>query len=196
LNALVEEIVDWRLASYLGGRNSDNDVDVVATGDDTGPFNGAPKSVDQGAVLWREYMREDIPPLYGLTFNTGAWNQGFVVQGKDVFLLVTLKKHNLQEDHRYEDRFIDSRQFHWQSQNRTSRQSAHGAIISGMIDGFRLHLFIRMEKKRGLKASPFTYCGDVSFASWEGDEPISVVWNLSEPVPERLHRSFEITSSA
>ncbi len=193
LNALVEEIVDWRLASYLGGKNSDSEIDGGTTGDNTGPLNGAPKSADQEAVLWREYMREDIPPLFGLTFNTGAWQQGFVVQGKDVFLLVTLKKHNLQEDHRYEDRFIDTRQFHWQSQNRTTQQSAHGNIISGLSEGFRTHLFVRMEKKRGTKASPFTYCGEVTFASWKGDKPISVVWNLPEPVPEWLHRSFEIT---
>jgi hypothetical protein len=194
LNALVEELVDWRLASYLGGKGEDGDVN--ATEADKEFYNGAPQLAAENAALWREYMREEIPPLFGFKFNTGAWQQGFVVQGKDVFLLVTLMKHNLQEDHRYEDRFIDTRHFHWQSQNRTTQQSAHGNIISGLSEGFRTHLFVRMEKKRGLKASPFRYCGEVTFASWEGDKPISVVWKLSEPVPVRLHRSFEIASDA
>jgi hypothetical protein len=49
-----------------------------------------------------------------------------------------------------------------------------------------------MEKKRGLKAAPFVYCGDVQFESWEGEQPIAVNWLLAEPVPARLHRTFQI----
>lgn len=190
LNDLVEEIVDWRLADYLGGDHAEAEVGVAEEADTE--FVGAPQAFPQGATLWREYMREEIPGLYGLTFSTGSWNQGFVVQGKQVFLLVTLKKDDLQEAHRYEDRFIDALRFHWQSQNRTTIASTHGRIISGEAPGYSRHLFVRMEKKRGLKASPFVYCGDVQFESWEGEQPIAVTWRLGEPVPARLHRVFQI----
>ncbi len=189
-NDLVEEIVDWRLADYLRADGADAEVAVADSPGE--PFAGPEMAVGSGATLWREYMREEIPPLFGLKFSTGSWNQGFVVQGKDVFLLVTLKKDDLLADHRYEDRFIDPTRFHWQSQNRTTRASSHGRIINGEADGVRLHLFVRMEKKRASKASPFVYCGNVQFESWQGDQPISVTFSLNEPVPQRLHRAFDI----
>lgn len=189
LSALTQELVDWRIAEYLSGNGELvelTDLQAVAAQPLVGP------QTEVGPTLWREYMREDIPPLYNLQFNTGSWNQGFVVQGKDVFLLVTLKKDDLQEEHRYEDRFIDAGTFHWQSQNQTSQTSKHGQIISGAAAGYALHLFVRMEKKRGGKAAPFVYCGDVVFESWTGEKPISVTWRLPQAVPVRLHRTFDV----
>lgn len=188
LNDLVEEIVDWRLADYLGGDQAGAEVGAAEpTGD---AFVGAAPTRTSGATLWREYMREEIPPLFGQKFSPGSWNQGFVVQGRDVFLLVTLNKDHLLADHRYEDRFIDPMRFHWQSQNRTTQGSAHGRIISGQSTEHRLHLFVRSEKKRGQKASPFVFCGDVHFDSWSGEKPISVTWRLGEALPPRLRRTF------
>jgi hypothetical protein len=192
LNDLVEEIIDWRLADYLCGDSAEAEVGVADPAG--GLFVGAPLVVRRGATLWREYMREEIPPLFGQNFSTGSWNQGFVVQGKDVFLLVTLKKEDLLADHRYEDRFIDPMRLHWQSQNRTTQASAHGRIISGQSTEHQLHLFVRTEKKRGQKASPFVYCGDVHFESWIGEKPISVTWRLGEALPPRLHRTFGLSS--
>lgn len=190
LNDLAEEIIDWRLAEYLGEGRTDVEAGVAES--EAGEFIGATVSDEIGGTLWREYMREQIPPLFGLKFSTGSWNQGFVVQGRDVFLLVTLKKDDLLADHHYEDRFIDDLRFHWQSQNRTIKDSKHGRIICGEEKGHKIHLFVRMEKKRGVTASPFTYCGDVQFDSWEGEKPISVTWRLRQPVPPRLHQVFGI----
>ncbi|MFW6075935.1 MAG: DEAD/DEAH box helicase family protein, partial [Chloroflexota bacterium] len=48
---------------------------------DTG-FNlepiGAPEELSR--ELWRTYSREQIPELFGLEFNTGLWNQGFILK--------------------------------------------------------------------------------------------------------------------
>jgi superfamily II DNA or RNA helicase/diadenosine tetraphosphate (Ap4A) HIT family hydrolase/HKD family nuclease len=190
LNTLAFEIVDWRLAEYLGrGSNSGSaeSEEDIAHSIDQGTTKSGPSLAPE---LWREYMREEIPPLYGLVFNTGSWNQGFLVQGKDVFLLVTLDKSDLQEGHKYADQFIDENQFKWQSQNRTSRSSLHGKIISGSETGYRIHLFVRSAKKRGGTAAPFIYCGDPVFDSWEGDRPISVNWIIPAPLPPHLLRLF------
>jgi len=135
-------------------------------------------------------MREESPGLYGLRFNTGSWNQGFVVQGQHAFLLVTLDKSNLQVGAQYLDHFTDAGHFSWHSQNRTARGSKHGQIISGTAPGYGVHLFVRGNKIRGAKGAPFVYCGDVDFESWEGDAPISVVFRLRAAVPERLRRVF------
>lgn len=103
---------------------------------------------------------------------------------------MTIDKSDLQVDHKYADHFVNERQFKWQSQNRTSRTSLHGKIISGSELGYRIHLFVRATKKRGGVAAPFIYCGDPVFDSWDGDRPISVKWTIPSPLPPHLLRLF------
>ena len=185
---LTREILDWRLAEYLrNGRDSAYDEP---------PHAGVAEASAgwTGAELWREYMREQIPPLYGHAFSTGSWNQGFLVQGKDVFLLATLNKDGLVQAQRYEDSFAGPAQFRWHSQNQTSPQSRAGRIISGKEPGYAVHLFVRATKKRGPAAAPFIYCGDVDFVEWTGSKPISVTWQLPVPVPTHMHRMLLVSS--
>lgn len=143
--------------------------------------------------LWREYDRPEIPELFGLQFNTGLWNQGFVVKDRDVFLLVTLDKDDLQEGHNYRDRFLSPTVFEWQSQNRTRRDSAHGELLRDHSKkGVAVHLFVRRSKKRSGRPAGFTYCGEVHFVDWEGDEPVTIRWRLAQSLPDRLKHSFKV----
>src|SRR6186997_2233499 len=48
-----------------------------------------------GPKLWERYLREKIPPEFGLAFNQATWNVGFVVSQPHVFLLVTLAKDDM-----------------------------------------------------------------------------------------------------
>lgn len=189
LNDLTRELVDWRIAAYLARREVGADADLPGL-----PIVAEEQVAWTGPELWREYMREQIPPLYGLTFSTGSWNQGFVIKGRDVFLLVTLNKDDFIEDHRYDDRFLSPTRLHWHSQNKASPESRDGRIISGAETGYAIHLFVRSSKKRGQVAAPFTYCGDVEFVAWEGSRPITVEWHLASPVPEHLKRVWEVPS--
>jgi Domain of unknown function (DUF3427) len=191
LDDLARELIDWRLASYLD-RSTVGDVGegappIVLAAEDQAPW--------AGPELWRDYMREDIPGLYGLQFSTGSWNQGIVVKGRDVFLLVTLRKDDFIEDHRYDDGFVSPTCLRWHSQNQTMPQSKHGRILSGVEQGYTIHLFVRATKKRGQMAAPFTYCGDVEFQAWSGSQPITVEWRLTSPVPDHLRRIFEVPTS-
>jgi superfamily II DNA or RNA helicase/diadenosine tetraphosphate (Ap4A) HIT family hydrolase len=181
LHELAAEVIEWRMAEYL-------DRASAHPANDT---NHNPNFVGdtRQLVLWDEYSREEIAPMFGLKFNTGAWNQGFVVQGKIAFLLVTLDKTGFQDSHKYSDRFLDAVVFEWISQNRTKQDSKHGRIISG-LDEYDLHLFVRPSKVRSGKATPFRYCGKPAFQSWENEKPITVQWRLEEPMPEHLHRSL------
>ena len=143
--------------------------------------------------LWREYERPQIPELFGLEFNTGSWNQGFVAKDRDVFLLVTLEKGDLQEGHKYKDRFLAADIFEWQSQNRTRRDSAHGQVLRDHAkQGVAVHLFVRRSKKQSSRPAGFVYCGEVQFVEWEGDEPVTVRWRLAQPLPDRLLRTFKV----
>ncbi len=59
-----------------------------------------------GPELWKDYMRAEIPVLWGLEFNSARWNQGFIQQDKHLFLLVSLDKQGMAEAHQYADQFL------------------------------------------------------------------------------------------
>jgi len=126
-------------------------------------------------------MREEIPALFGESFNPGNWNSGHVVLGKQKahVLFVTLNKQGKAEDHRYLDHWIDNHSFHWQTQNSTTPQSKRGReIIEHERLGIALHLFVRDTKLSGGKAAPFVYHGKVRYQSHSGSGPMSVIFEV------------------
>jgi superfamily II DNA or RNA helicase/HKD family nuclease len=156
------------------------------------PLNTPGGSVS-GPRLWERYLRETIPPTFGLTFNPANWNSGFVVKPPHIFLLVTLAKEDMNPDHQYSDHFLSDHEFNWQSQNRTTQDSKHGQMLHDHREmGIQVHLFVRPTKKTGQKPTPFTYCGEVEFVSWEGDSPITIRWRLKERVPPPVQAPLKV----
>jgi superfamily II DNA or RNA helicase/diadenosine tetraphosphate (Ap4A) HIT family hydrolase len=148
---------------------------------------GAQSQAQAGLRLWERYSREAIPPAFGLTFDQATWNAGFVPKPPHIFLLVTLEKGGMMDEHRYTDHFISATEFSWQSQNRTRQQSKHGEMIRDhQALGLHVHLLVRKTKKIGPKPAPFIYCGEVDFETWTGEMPIAVTWRLRETVPSTL----------
>ena len=142
----------------------------------------------QKLQVWERYPRDAIAPAFDLVFSQAIWNAGFVVQDPEIFLLVTLAKHDMNTEHRYVDEFVSDTEFAWQSQNRTTKLSKHGQLLRNhRTMGKRVHLLVRPTKKTGSKPTSFIYCGEVDFVSWEGDAPISIRWRLQESVPAQLH---------
>ncbi|WP_300783834.1 DUF3427 domain-containing protein [Enhydrobacter sp.] len=180
---LVSELLEVRIAQYLGRNPSDpiptEEIDE-ALPDQSGP------------ELWKEYARAEIPALFGASFNRGSWNAGMVLTGRNLLLLITLKKGNLAAGNQYEDHFIDPQTFQWQTQSQTTRTSRHGRIISGVEAGHHVHLFVRPSKLRSSTAAPFIYCGQIGFAKWEGEKPITVTSRLPQAVPNYLRRALRI----
>ncbi len=132
-------------------------------------------------VIGQPFAREDIPPLFGETFNPGSWNVGHVVLNdkKVHVLLVTLNKQGKAQEHRYHDHWIDDHTFHWQSQNATTPGSKRGQeIIDHVAKGIAIHLFVRETKLGGGKAAPFVYRGPVTYQSHLGSNPMSVTFKL------------------
>jgi len=152
-------------------------------------------SASQGLQVWGRYLREAIAPAFNLAFSPAIWNAGFVVQDPEIFLLVTLAKEDMSTEHRYVDHFVSDREFAWQSQNRTTQASKHGQLLRNhQARGQRVHLFVRPTKKMDSKPTPFIYCGQVDFLSWEGEAPISIRWQLREAVPPALHNVLSVPS--
>ncbi|MNZ49143.1 hypothetical protein D3C78_669030 [compost metagenome] len=125
------------------------------------------------------FMREEIPPLFGVEFNAGNWNSGHVViaERNAHVLLVTLNKQGKAQDLRYQYHWIDEQHFHWQTQNQTAPDNKRGKeIIDHEALGIGLHLFVRENKLENGKAAPFRYCGRVTYQSHSGSKPMSVVF--------------------
>lgn len=132
-------------------------------------------------IVGQSFAREDIPALFGESFNPGNWNVGHVVLNdkKAHVLLVTLNKQGKAEEHRYHDHWIDDNTFHWQSQNATTPSSKRGLeIIEHAAKGIALHLFTRENKLSAGKAAPFVYQGRVTYQSHVGSAPMSVTFRL------------------
>ena len=133
----------------------------------------------------KKFMREEIPPLFGLEFNQGLWNSGHVCPKEidDQILLVTLNKQGKLDEHKYHDYFQDKFTFHWQSQNSTSLVSSKGQkIVNHVENKSRVHLFVRRNKLDGGKAAPFLYLGTLKYKSHTGEKPMSVLWGLDTSV--------------
>ena len=132
-------------------------------------------------AVGESFQRENIPALFGESFNPGNWHSGHIVlaEQNSHVLLVTLNKQGRAEAHRYLDHWIDDHTFHWQSQNSTTPQNKRGKeIIDHERLGIALHLFVRDTKLSGGKAAPFVYHGRVRYKSHTGSGPMSVTFEV------------------
>ena len=154
----------------------------------------SPIAPAEGLSLWQEYQRDQIAPYFGAKFNTGSWNSGIVVlkEARAMILLVTMDKGSMSVGGHYADQFASITRFVWQTQNSTRRDDARGRIISGAEPGWTVYLFLRKSKLRDGRAAPFRYAGPVRFAVWEGEAPLTVQWDLKEPVPQQLRALYGI----
>ncbi|GAB2680695.1 DEAD/DEAH box helicase family protein [Aliiglaciecola aliphaticivorans] len=133
----------------------------------------------------KEFMRQDIPVLFGLEFNEGLWNSGHVrpKNSDEQFLLVTLNKQGKAIEHQYHDYFVDRTTFHWQSQTSTRIKSTKG---QGLQNHENVHLFVRKNKLIAGTAAPFYYIGKVDYQGHQGEAPMNVTWKLRTPLPPEL----------
>lgn len=194
---LARELVDWRLLRYLKSTVNSYEQDIDSQSPDGHAGASSSSTRPEALSLWQEYLREAIAPYFETAFNTGSWQTGIVTvkSSKAMILLVTMDKKNMAAGSQYTDSFENSTSFIWQSQKQTKQQSLHGRIISGTEPGWTIHLFIRKSKLRNGKAAPFRYAGPVRFVSWESEAPITVHWDLAEPLPRHLRGLYGLSDS-
>lgn len=83
----------------------------------------------------------------------------------------------------YNDFAISDRLFHWQSQSTIPASSETGLRYTNQAEtGHNVILFVR-EKSKNKIAAPFVCLGKVKYVSSKGSKPISVTWELEEPIP-------------
>lgn len=107
----------------------------------------------------------------------------------DVFF-VTLRKseRHYSPSTRYRDFAIGPRLFHWESQSRTSADSATGRRYRRQPqDGTIVLLFVREHRTLASGAgAPFTFLGPATLEDCRGERPMAITWRLREPMPETL----------
>ena len=147
----------------------------------------------QGPVLWRRYLRAEVPKLFGFDFKGFESQSGIVTRPGLMLFFVTLDKSAMQEPHQYEDKFLSATQFQWQSQNKNKRDSKLGReIAEHEQSGIDVQLFVRPTAKIAGKTQGFFYCGKLTFERWEGDKPITVRWRLQTPVPSEMRGQLRV----
>ena len=88
----------------------------------------------------------------------------------------------------YDDYAINETLFHWQSQNQTSPESPKGlSYIHQEKENKTILLFVRESNR---DAAGFTqgyvFIGPATYVEHEGAKPMSVKWELQEPIPHYL----------
>jgi superfamily II DNA or RNA helicase/diadenosine tetraphosphate (Ap4A) HIT family hydrolase len=190
-NALPQVLRGW-FGEGAGLPGSTHQVAFTREGDGYRLEPWRPESTS-GPQPWVLYKRDEIPKLFGFAFKNGFESQvGVITRPGLILLVVTLDKSTMQKEHQYEDAFLSSTEFRWQSQNQTRRDSDAGKAISEhQADKVVIHLFVRSAGKVKGKTQPFAYAGELEFQRWEGDKPITVWWKMKSAVPQehqqRLH---------
>lgn len=97
-----------------------------------------------GPALWSSFLRKDAAALLGVTLQGFEAQRGIVDRPGMLLLFVTLEKKDKPENQRYEDEFVSTSEFHWQSQNKNTRASRIGQMIAQAgTPRERVHLFVR-----------------------------------------------------
>ncbi|NCC61587.1 MAG: DUF3427 domain-containing protein [Verrucomicrobiae bacterium] len=88
----------------------------------------------------------------------------------------------------YKDYLISRTRLHWQSQSSTTQESETGQNYIHFAErGYTVLFFARVDKKVHGETAPFIYLGPANdLIMYEGNRPISMVWELKYPIPAAL----------
>lgn len=140
------------------------------------------------------YTRDQI--FAGLKFSSFSWknpSREGVAENTDLNIEVLFVNLNKSEEDfspttMYDDFAINETLFHWQSQNKTTPESKKGkSYINQKSLGKKILLFVRESKndENGFTQG-YVFLGPVSYVDSTGAKPMSIQWELNEPIPNYL----------
>ena len=88
----------------------------------------------------------------------------------------------------YQDYALSETMFHWQSQNATRPDSGKGlSYINHEKSGKTILLFVRERNENEFKNTmSYVFIGDANYIEHYGSKPMSISWELNEPLPPYL----------
>jgi superfamily II DNA or RNA helicase len=153
-----------------------------------------------GFILYRKYSRKDVFRILNVAENPVAQNVGgYLVSPNNDHCPIFVNYHkddHISESTKYEDEFLNSKEFLWMSKSNRKRESKDVKSILGENGAIRLPLFI---KKNNDEGQDFYYMGDVSpklnqteQTSMKNDSGkmvsvVKILFNLKEAVSDALY---------
>ncbi len=176
---LVEEIIE--VLKILSDRVDFKEIDIEL------PYQ-------QPLKVHARYTRDQILAAFGDSiFDKKSSNRegvAFIENINSELLFVDLLKS--EEDYSpttmYDDYAISEILFHWQSQNQTRDDLGKGlTYINHEKLGKRILLFVREQSKNQFNNTiGYVFIGEAKFKNYEGSKPMSIKWELHEPIPNYL----------
>lgn len=148
----------------------------------------------QPLKIHSRYTRDQILVAYReSTFEKKSSSREGVVENKDLnteLLFVTLNKseENYSPTTMYDDYAINETLFHWQSQNSASPETTKGrSYIEHKENDKKILLFVRENDKDEFKNTMgYVFLGEGNLKKYYGAKPMSIEWELNEPIPNYL----------
>lgn len=116
-----------------------------------------------GFVLYRKYSRKDVFRILNVPENPVAQNVGgYLVSADNDHCPIFVNYHkeeNISESTKYEDEFVNNKEFDWMSKSNRTVNSNDVQSILGQNGPIRLPLFIKKNNDEGMD---FYYMGEVS----------------------------------
>ena len=148
-------------------------------------------------IIHGRYTRDQILAAFGEnTFETKSSNREGLVnpEGKNTeLLLVTLEKseENYSPTTMYNDYAISDTLFHWQSQNSTRPEFGRGlSYINHQKNNRIILLFIREKNTDEFgNTMGYVFLGISTYKEHYGEKPMSISWELNEPIPPYLWKN-------
>jgi hypothetical protein len=151
----------------------------------------------QPLKLHGRYTREQILAAFGFSsFDKKASNREGVANNKELkteilFIDLIKSEEDFSPTTMYNDYAVSDTLFHWQSQNATSPESPKGlSYIQHQSSGKKILLFIR-EKSTDQYGNTmgYVFAGYAIFQDYYGSKPMSINWQLREPLPNYLWKA-------
>lgn len=151
-------------------------------------------SYKQPLKLHARYTRDQILVAFGLsTFNKKSSNREGVAENKNLntellFIDLIKSEEDFSPTTLYNDFAISETLFHWQSQNQTRNDTGKGlTYINHQKLGKTILLFVRENANNQFgNTMGYVFIGEANFIENEGSKPMSIKWELSEPMPMYL----------
>ena len=176
---LVEEIIE--VLDILIDRVDFKEIDINLT------FN-------QPLKVHARYTRDQILTAFGLsTFDKKSSNREGVALNKDLntellFINLIKSEEDFSPTTMYDDYAVNEWQFHWQSQNSARPDRGRGlSYIEHMEKGKTILLFVREKSTDEFgNTMGFVFLGEGNIIDHYGEKPMSINWELKEPMPNYL----------
>ncbi|MBO4797188.1 MAG: DUF3427 domain-containing protein [Candidatus Methanomethylophilaceae archaeon] len=117
------------------------------------------------------------------------WREGVlnIDENTDIFLISLNKSEkDYSPTTMYQDYAVSESLFHWQSQSRTSADSATGRRYTSGRKEYKALLFVRERKEYDGRAMPYIYLGAGRCKSYEGSRPVTVIWEMEHKIPPEV----------